>query len=315
MTDSTLVEFQTSKSVVEVNGETTNIIRSSDTINTIEILENEDVSLVEVPATETTIIESGSQGPAGPPAEGTTYTNNTPTPSSLGGISSGSTFTDQTVQQMFDALLYPFQEPSFSSFTFGGRPALLEVGDSLSGGTKVFTWSINNPGNVATDSISISSTSGGVLASGLTDDGTENINIGSDITKTSMFTEVFTITGDKTTSGQISRTTSTSWRWYIFWGESENTTLTETEIEALTSSTLKNSRSGTYAVSSAGYKFIAWPTIFGTFNTFKDPETNQDIAVNLPETISVTNSFGVTQNYYLYRTTYYLNGALTMVVT
>jgi len=42
------------------------------------------------------------------------FTNLTPTPVTVGGIAEGSTFNDQTVQEMFNQLLYPYIAPSIS---------------------------------------------------------------------------------------------------------------------------------------------------------------------------------------------------------
>lgn len=53
------------------------------------------------------IIGGGSGGGSGP-----TYTNATPTPLPLGGIPAGTTFTAQTMQQMWDRLLYPYLAPA-----------------------------------------------------------------------------------------------------------------------------------------------------------------------------------------------------------
>lgn len=47
-------------------------------------------------------------------AGGGTYTNLTPTISTVGGISSGSTFSSQTMTEMFDRLLYPYLAPAIS---------------------------------------------------------------------------------------------------------------------------------------------------------------------------------------------------------
>lgn len=55
------------------------------------------------------IIGGGSGGGAGP-----TYTNATPTPLTLGGIPAGTTFTAQTMQQMWDRLLYPYIAPAIT---------------------------------------------------------------------------------------------------------------------------------------------------------------------------------------------------------
>jgi len=62
------------------------------------------------------IIGPGGSGGGG---GGSTYTNTTPTPVTLGGILAGTTFTAQTMQQMFDMLLYPYIAPTV---TLGSTP-------------------------------------------------------------------------------------------------------------------------------------------------------------------------------------------------
>lgn len=61
---------------------------------------------------------------------GGTFTNANPTPFTVGGIAAGSTFVAQTLQQMFDALLYPYQPPTT---TLGLTPAggLREKGNTV----------------------------------------------------------------------------------------------------------------------------------------------------------------------------------------
>ena len=44
----------------------------------------------------------------------TTYTNATPTPEKIGGIPAGTTFSNKTMSEMWDALLYPYISPSVS---------------------------------------------------------------------------------------------------------------------------------------------------------------------------------------------------------
>ena len=59
--------------------------------------------------------ETGPTGATGPAGGGDLYTNLTPTPSTLGGIPAGSTFTAQTTAQMLDALLYPEFYPTLTA--------------------------------------------------------------------------------------------------------------------------------------------------------------------------------------------------------
>ena len=107
------------------------------------------------------------------------FINPNPTTISVGGFPAGSTFpTNKTLQQMFDGLLYPYIAPSFSAFNINGQSSLIEVGIALSG-IKTFNWAINQPANVQLNSIGIRDVNANVLlASGLANDGTENVNIG-----------------------------------------------------------------------------------------------------------------------------------------
>ena len=77
----------------------------------------------------------------------TSYTNETPMPSSLGGLAAGTTFLNVSTAQIFDQLLYPYQNPSISSFAISGQTALVEVGVDLSG-LKTFTWTKTNAANI-----------------------------------------------------------------------------------------------------------------------------------------------------------------------
>lgn len=68
-----------------------------------------------------------------------TYTNLTPTPATVGGISAGSTFSNKTQQEMWDDLLYPYIGPDITNFstsilneeTQGGKK-YIENGNTIS---------------------------------------------------------------------------------------------------------------------------------------------------------------------------------------
>lgn len=77
----------------------------------------------------------------------THYTNATPMPITLGGLPAGTTFSNTPTNLIFDQLLYPYQNPSLSSFSISGQANLVEVGVTLSG-LKTFTWAKSNAGNI-----------------------------------------------------------------------------------------------------------------------------------------------------------------------
>lgn len=244
---------------------------------------------------------------------GDTYTNVTPVPTTIGGISSGTTFANKTMQEMWDSLLYPYQTPAFSSFGFD-QSSPIEVGTTLSG-NKTFTWATSNSGNITADSITIrDQTDSSDLAIGLSNDGTETLDIGS-VQKTSATSHTWRISAVNTKSATFTRDVSIAWQWRRYFGESAEGTLDETMVKALRVSGLTSGFAGDYSFNAGGYKYVAYAAVLGTATTFKDKGTNLDIPFEAPETVSVTNAQGQTTNYRVHRSTNIMGGAVTIAVS
>jgi len=259
---------------------------------------------------------------------GSFFTNPSATTITVGGIQAGTTFPGQyDVQQMFDFLLYPFQTPTFSDFEIDGQSITVEVGTSISG-IKTFTWSTTQPSNIESNTISIvDTTSSSTLASSLSNDGTESLDLGATIQKTTPASHVWTITGTDTQSGSFSRTFTINWRWKMYYGTSTNTTLNESQIEALANNTLVTSIAGTYALASGGYKYFCVPDSFDAINTITDDLTGFNIAMADSsdgytsseggfnyQIVSVTNVNGQTTDYRVYRTKNILGSSINITI-
>ena len=243
-----------------------------------------------------------------------TYTNLTPTAVSIGGIPAGSTFDNMTMQEMWDALLYPYQTPVFSSFT-SSMSTPIEVGGTIPAGSVTFLWNTTNSSNIAANSIKIDDiTAGNTLASGLANTGTTAISI-SEITNVMATSHQWKITATNTKGAFLSRTLNVYWQWKIYYGESALTDLTETDVEALRVGTLAANVSGNYSFNAGEYKWICYPTSFGLKTTFKDASTNFDVAMQPALTKSITNSQGVSTNYYCHRTVNKLGGSITIAIS
>jgi len=81
------------------------------------------------------------------------------------------------IEFLMDAIT-DYLAPAFTSFSINSQPSLIEVGDDLSG-AKTFTWGISNSSNLKPNSISIRDINAAVdLATGLANDGSEVLNIG-----------------------------------------------------------------------------------------------------------------------------------------
>jgi hypothetical protein len=259
-----------------------------------------------------------------------TYTNATPVPTTIGGIAAGSTFSNQTMQQMWDALLYPYQAPAFSSFSMSGQSTTVEVGTSISG-TKTFSWSTSNSTNVQANSISIVDiTNSTTLATGLSNDGTESILLPSAVIKNSAVSNTWRITGTNSVASNFSANFVVNWYWKIYYGTSSNTTLSEAQIEALTNGVLRNGITGSFSFAAGDYKYFSYPDAYGSINTIKDAATllNVAMASNVDDAffsnsangiyyglVAVTNVNGVSTNYRVYRTKNILGGSITIITT
>lgn len=249
-----------------------------------------------------------------PPPIRERYTNAEEVPTSIGGIASGTTFTNQTMEQMWTALLYPYQAPTFSAFTIQSQNNIIEVGDSIAA-NRTFTWNTTNSGNIQANSISILDITGSAtIASGLANTGSYASTYPS-ITKTAPVQHQFRIQATNTQTDTFTRNYNVNWRWRRFHGTSTNTSLNESQIQALATQVLTNTFVGTYSFAAGGFKYIAYPSSFGTATEFKDQSTNLDVPFEAPTTISITNGFGQETEYRVHRTTNQLGSAINIVVS
>lgn len=259
------------------------------------------------------VFESGSFKSLPGPIGGGYYTNLTPVPQTLGGIEAGTTFNNVPITSVLDQLLYPYQLPSFSSFSIN-ISSPVEVGYTIPSGSKTFTWTTTNSSNIVTNSVSIVDTTNSVtLATGLANDGSENINISS-IQNTTDSSHVWTISALNTNGATLSATYTVHWYWRIFYGEDANSSLTNAQINALRASFLSNTAATTYSFVTdiQKYKYIAYPSSFGTLTTFKDTATLLNVAMAPMTVVAVTNTYGITTNYNVHRSLNKLGGSINI---
>ena len=246
-----------------------------------------------------------------------TYSNATPMPEDVGGAEEGSTFDEQTMSEMFNTILYPYQYPSFTSFSIQSQTQVLEVGNSIpADGT--FIWGTNNDDNINDDSISIidEDAVGGevVIDSGLSNTGSVAVTYPA-IIKTEIATHTFRIEGINSQSGTFDRSYTYHWRWKMFYGESSLTTLAEGGVESLRASRLDTGFAYTYAYDGGGYKYIAYPQAWGKATTFTDASTMLSAPFEDAYTVTITNTFGQSTDYWVHRSTNILTGAVDIIVS
>lgn len=257
----------------------------------------------------TTIVDGSGAGVSTDDA----YVRPTAVPIAIGGAVVGTTFSG-TVSDALDKILYPFIKPTFSAFSITGQNTTLEVGDKISGGLKTFTWTTSTPNNVTLNTIKITSNTT-TLIDLTSNDGTQTIDIGTDIIKTTATTYNFNIYGTDKENNVFTKVYTVTWKWKIYYGSSSLTTLNSVQVTALQGNVLNTTRASTYSTTASDYKWICYPTSFGLATKFEDTATGFGVAMETPITVSVTNSFGVSNDYYCYRTTNSMASALSIKVS
>jgi len=247
------------------------------------------------------------------------YTNSAATPTTIGGIGAGSTFSAQTMQQMWDALLYPYQYPAFTAFNRTNMNSIYELGDTLIGGSESFTWSISNGTNVSPNTIQIvENHTATTLLSGGANDGSELLGTTSYSRNTAGTTLIYTISAQNTQSGTISTTISKNWRGRWYYGMNSNTSITNNDITGgtmtttLTTGVVNNYI--TWTPSGAEYGYLIIPNYLAQPSDLKDSVAGC-FGTNIPfvslGTTTFNNAFGVSQTYNVYRTVNAFNSPVT----
>lgn len=209
--------------------------------------------------------------------------------------------------------------PEFSQFYIQSQSQLIEVGSSISAGTLVFRWLIDDKylDYVKDNSIQITNVNTSTtLASGLANNFVYSYTLSDEITNTTETSQTFRIAGVNQINQTFYKDFIISWKFPIYYGEgSLSTTVDETFVKSLRVKTLNSSHKTDYTFESGGAKFIAYPVSWGTAARFIDTNTGfQVVMYNNPETISITNSYGIQTDYYVYRTLYELNSTITIEV-
>ncbi len=259
------------------------------------------------------------------------FTNLAPIPTTIGGIYNGTTFSNTSMQEMWNMLLYPYQVPNFTVFSIGGiAPSTYEVGYTVSAGTYSFTWSDSFPANITYNSISIVDlTNSTTLISGTANDFVSAISVTYSIQKTSALSHTWRISGIRTNGSSINKDVTASWNWKLFYGATTSTSLTASGVQSLVGQALADVFIDTYTYASGGYKYLSFPDSFGIVASFKDYNTNLPIMMADSSDgftysqynglnyslVNITNTYGIATDYKVFRTKNILGGTISIVVS
>lgn len=256
-------------------------------------------------------INAGNTFPGG--GGGTAYyLQDSVTTVTIGGLPSGTNIYNWRIDSVLEAIVAPYVNPSFASFSSPSLSNTVEVGTIVSG-SQTFTWSFNDPGNVQPNSADVYDVTGGAYIGTNLPGSPASVNIG---------TIQLNSAGSYRWRGEASNTkggTFTSsnfevdWKNKRYWGFDNDTTYTNADLLAL-SQEFTNNRDKTLnnqTPTGSQHFFYVYPAYMGTatitVNGF--PSNN----AFYEHTINLTNAQGVTQSFLLYRTKNALTSATTII--
>jgi len=274
-----------------------------------------------------------------------TYTNSSSTLVTFGGIESGSIFENESMQDMWDSLLYPDLVSRFLSFNISDV-SNLEVGDSVDSGDRTFSWTYQFPTLLEANSLKLQYMNGSYIANNQSIVSPQTHYL-SGVTRTTKTYYYWIVKAKKiNTPTYIGTIKRINWYWRTWYGSNTSVITSVTNYTELSSfdSYLTDLIAGggtTYNFDGNGYKYFFIPTTSGYYNTrngvlvVKTPSSFADNLTKLGvamagysdgftdgssggyyyKNVTIINEFGISTTYRMYRTKYQLGGPISIIVS
>jgi hypothetical protein len=220
------------------------------------------------------------------------YSNSNPTLITVGGIPSGTTFSNRTMKDMWDALLYPYIAPS--STLSGGNTREFGSSNALT-----LNWSVTKGKNSIT-SIIVNGVP--VVATGNNQSGSQGATVVQNVNTTLSMS-----VSDGTTTSSSS--TSVTWRSAVYWGKTATFSLPSMSVVGSqpawadgagvgSGKALASTRNATYSSinGAGGYLVFSWPSTYGTPSFTINGMINTAFT-KIGNAVSHTNQYNYTINY------------------
>jgi hypothetical protein len=257
----------------------------------------------------------------------TPYTNTNLSQVSVGGITTYTSFNTVTNNSIFDMLLYPSLQPSFSSFTIQNLSSPYEVGNTSIPLAYTMSWTIANSASITSNSIYIYGITGSKLYGP-----TNNSGIFSSTFSTSGYSIPTTITYSitaQTTAGIIIQSYyNIKWNYGVYYGASTQSLLTTYGGFYSYQKNLNGTINGSYILPGgtfSTYKYILVPDSFSAINNITwnniplamaDNTDGYTSSVNnlYYNYVNFNNFYGKSSNYKIYRTKNMMAATMSNVI-
>lgn len=148
----------------------------------------------------------------------------------------------KTARQVILDAYIPYINPAFTSFAITGQAIQIEVGTTITSGSKTFTWGTSTPGNINTNSIVVRNiTASTILASALANTGSSNISVPAPIQlNANNATQVFQIQATNTHSTQFTQNLTITANLLRFYGTPGSAPINSANVRALGNQTFNS---------------------------------------------------------------------------
>jgi len=266
--------------------------------------------------------------PKNPLSDASSFTNPNDTTFQLGGVDIGTQFDKVSLQDMFKDLLYPDQLGKITGFTFAnntGQVTSYEVGNSLPQQTYTFSWSLYNSTDFRDNTLKVEdyNTFGTIFTQSTSNSSPFSVGLAT-FSSNVPLTRTFKISLTRKNGTVVSKFLDIPWLWKVYYGSSTYSTLTASQVFNL-GGNLASQSFGTWTISgTSGYKYIAFPDDV-TYNFNSIDYKGLPLAIAGVSSgysysyadlnylyVTVSNSYGVSKQYKIYRTKNQIGGTISV---
>ena len=238
------------------------------------------------------------------------YTSSGPANVTVGGIKEGEVFKNVPVSTMLDRLLIQYKEPEITKFNI--QRDTYQLGETMTSPI-ILSWTVSNSINLKNGKIMFKFGNNVITP---VKDITYDDNAIFDVEPQVLYQQgnkgiTMSITDDN--GVKLTKTTEVKWVNTIYFGSSMDEEITPKNINTL-ATVNGNSVSGTFNFPAGGYKFVLIPAIWKDPTVFSDPNNGLPVYIDKMSNISITNKFGVEQEYKVFRTHNLLNGSISITI-
>jgi hypothetical protein len=240
-----------------------------------------------------TIISSISSGTGTTSNNPPIYTGASATTVTVNQIPLGTNISGVSLSYLLENIYAPFIAPTFSAFAITGQATTVEAGTTITSGSKTFTWSTTTPANINSNTIIIKDQTANItLASGLANDGTENVVI-SATTLSGITSQVYRILATPSQGSQIQRDFTINSFYKEFYGPTSGVPTDSITTRSLPSSRFTNSGNVfTLATGTVEKIFVVVLPTAKTIVSIIDTNTNVDLTASFILTNFNVNDIG-----------------------